>query len=166
MFSRISLYMFTGSCTVRWENKTMYCIVSVFGLAIWHFTDETFNLNVWQYVSLSAHCNQNKLNVCNYYGSINVDIIYCTARADRILANFDLFLVLFWLRGIVLWRGHSCHWWSFWRIDCTGWNQWFVRHLPALTSESNQTAVLNLFTWCGSFSNNNAGWCSVLLPCT
>ena len=26
--------IFTGSCTVRWENKTMYCIVSVFGLAI------------------------------------------------------------------------------------------------------------------------------------
>nr|XP_029727880.1 dynein light chain Tctex-type isoform X2 [Aedes albopictus] len=23
-----------GSCTVRWENKTMYCIVSVFGLSI------------------------------------------------------------------------------------------------------------------------------------
>lgn len=23
-----------GTCTVRWENKTMYCIVSVFGLAI------------------------------------------------------------------------------------------------------------------------------------
>lgn len=23
-----------GSCTVRWENKTMYCIVSVFGLGI------------------------------------------------------------------------------------------------------------------------------------
>jgi len=23
-----------GSCTVRWENKTMYVIVSVFGLAI------------------------------------------------------------------------------------------------------------------------------------
>ncbi|XP_036398558.1 dynein light chain Tctex-type 1-like isoform X3 [Megalops cyprinoides] len=23
-----------GSCTVKWENKTMYCIVSVFGLAI------------------------------------------------------------------------------------------------------------------------------------
>lgn len=23
-----------GSCTVRWENKHMYCIVSVFGLAI------------------------------------------------------------------------------------------------------------------------------------
>ena len=23
-----------GSCTVRWENKSMYCIVSVFGLAI------------------------------------------------------------------------------------------------------------------------------------
>ncbi|KAG9493577.1 hypothetical protein GDO78_001462 [Eleutherodactylus coqui] len=23
-----------GSCTVRWENKTMYCIVSAFGLAI------------------------------------------------------------------------------------------------------------------------------------
>ncbi|XP_037952950.1 dynein light chain Tctex-type [Teleopsis dalmanni] len=23
-----------GSCTVRWENKTMYCIVSVFGLAV------------------------------------------------------------------------------------------------------------------------------------
>lgn len=23
-----------GSCTLRWENKTMYCIVSVFGLAI------------------------------------------------------------------------------------------------------------------------------------
>ncbi|XP_053545882.1 dynein light chain Tctex-type 1-like [Bombina bombina] len=23
-----------GSCTVRWENKTMYCIVTAFGLAI------------------------------------------------------------------------------------------------------------------------------------
>ncbi|XP_068198239.1 dynein light chain Tctex-type 1 [Antennarius striatus] len=23
-----------GSCTVRWENKSMYCIISVFGLAI------------------------------------------------------------------------------------------------------------------------------------
>ncbi|ESN98823.1 hypothetical protein HELRODRAFT_155903 [Helobdella robusta] len=23
-----------GSCTIRWENKTMYCIVSVFGVAI------------------------------------------------------------------------------------------------------------------------------------
>lgn len=23
-----------GSCTVRWENKTMYCVVSIFGLAI------------------------------------------------------------------------------------------------------------------------------------
>uniref|UniRef100_A0A8D0UZT2 Dynein light chain Tctex-type 1 n=3 Tax=Laurasiatheria TaxID=314145 RepID=A0A8D0UZT2_PIG len=23
-----------GSCTVRWENKTMYCIVSAFGLSI------------------------------------------------------------------------------------------------------------------------------------
>ncbi|XP_033504947.1 dynein light chain Tctex-type 1-like [Epinephelus lanceolatus] len=23
-----------GSCSVRWENKSMYCIVSVFGLAI------------------------------------------------------------------------------------------------------------------------------------
>uniref|UniRef100_A0A8C1Q1S2 Dynein, light chain, Tctex-type 1 n=1 Tax=Cyprinus carpio TaxID=7962 RepID=A0A8C1Q1S2_CYPCA len=23
-----------GSCTVRWENKHLYCIVSVFGLAI------------------------------------------------------------------------------------------------------------------------------------
>jgi len=23
-----------GSCTVRWENKTMYCIVSVFGLSL------------------------------------------------------------------------------------------------------------------------------------
>lgn len=27
-----------GSCTVRWENKTMYCIVSAFGLAIWPFS--------------------------------------------------------------------------------------------------------------------------------
>lgn len=27
-----------GSCTVRWENKTMYCIVSVFGLALWRFS--------------------------------------------------------------------------------------------------------------------------------
>lgn len=25
----------TGSCAVRWENKSMYCIVTVFGLAIW-----------------------------------------------------------------------------------------------------------------------------------
>ncbi|XP_056873798.1 dynein light chain Tctex-type 1 isoform X1 [Takifugu flavidus] len=24
----------TGSCAVRWENKSMYCIVTVFGLAI------------------------------------------------------------------------------------------------------------------------------------
>lgn len=23
-----------GSCTIRWENKSMYCIVTVFGLAI------------------------------------------------------------------------------------------------------------------------------------
>uniref|UniRef100_A0A8C5JRT0 Dynein light chain Tctex-type 1 n=1 Tax=Junco hyemalis TaxID=40217 RepID=A0A8C5JRT0_JUNHY len=23
-----------GTCTVRWENKTMYCIVSAFGLAL------------------------------------------------------------------------------------------------------------------------------------
>lgn len=23
-----------GTCTVRWENKTMYCVVTVFGLAI------------------------------------------------------------------------------------------------------------------------------------
>ena len=23
-----------GSCTVRWENKTMYCVTTVFGLAI------------------------------------------------------------------------------------------------------------------------------------
>ncbi len=29
-----SFFIFAGSCTVRWENKTMYCIVSVFGLAI------------------------------------------------------------------------------------------------------------------------------------
>lgn len=30
----INLHL-TGSCAVRWENKSMYCIVSVFGLAIW-----------------------------------------------------------------------------------------------------------------------------------
>ena len=24
-----------GNCTVRWENDSMYCIVNVFGLAIW-----------------------------------------------------------------------------------------------------------------------------------
>lgn len=24
-----------GSCTIRWENKSMYAIVTVFGLAIW-----------------------------------------------------------------------------------------------------------------------------------
>ena len=23
-----------GSCTIRWENKTMYCVVSVFGLSV------------------------------------------------------------------------------------------------------------------------------------
>ena len=33
-----------GSCTVRWENKTMYCIVSVFGLAIWFLTRKIFNI--------------------------------------------------------------------------------------------------------------------------
>ena len=26
--------LLAGSCTIRWENKTMYCIVTVFGLAI------------------------------------------------------------------------------------------------------------------------------------
>ena len=30
----VYVVVLTGSCTVRWENKTMYCIVSVFGLAI------------------------------------------------------------------------------------------------------------------------------------
>ena len=30
----LNIEIFPGSCTVRWENKTMYCIVSVFGLAI------------------------------------------------------------------------------------------------------------------------------------
>ena len=25
---------YTGSATVRWENKTMYCITTVFGLSI------------------------------------------------------------------------------------------------------------------------------------
>lgn len=24
-----------GSCTVRWENRTMYCVVSVFAVAVW-----------------------------------------------------------------------------------------------------------------------------------
>lgn len=28
------MHNFTGSRTVRWENKTMYCIATVFGLAI------------------------------------------------------------------------------------------------------------------------------------
>lgn len=42
-----------GSCTVRLENKTMYCIVSVFGLTVWlvqppcfhlpHFANQTFS---------------------------------------------------------------------------------------------------------------------------
>ncbi|KAH0519971.1 Dynein light chain Tctex-type 1 [Microtus ochrogaster] len=27
-------FKYIGSCTVRWENKTMYCIVSAFGLSI------------------------------------------------------------------------------------------------------------------------------------
>ncbi|XP_077204737.1 dynein light chain Tctex-type 1 isoform X3 [Paroedura picta] len=27
-------FKYVGTCTVRWENKTMYCIVSAFGLAI------------------------------------------------------------------------------------------------------------------------------------
>lgn len=34
-----------GSCTVRWENKTMYCIVSVFGLAIWDRSDLVYSFN-------------------------------------------------------------------------------------------------------------------------
>lgn len=35
MFRNLLFYSYkTGSCTVRWENKTMYCIVSVFGLSI------------------------------------------------------------------------------------------------------------------------------------
>uniref|UniRef100_G1RJ44 Dynein light chain Tctex-type 1 n=1 Tax=Nomascus leucogenys TaxID=61853 RepID=G1RJ44_NOMLE len=29
-----ALFPPAGSCTVRWENKTMYCIVSAFGLSI------------------------------------------------------------------------------------------------------------------------------------
>lgn len=37
-----------GTCTVRWENPTMYCIVTVFGLAIWeHFTC----IKNWQYIN-------------------------------------------------------------------------------------------------------------------
>lgn len=24
----------SGSCTVRWENRTMYCVVSVFAVAV------------------------------------------------------------------------------------------------------------------------------------
>jgi len=35
----------TGSCTVRWENKTMYCIVSVFGLAFWNVYPVTLSLH-------------------------------------------------------------------------------------------------------------------------
>ena len=35
-----------GSCTVRWENKTMYCIVSVFGLAIWFHEKIIINLHL------------------------------------------------------------------------------------------------------------------------
>jgi len=27
-------YITDGTCTVRWENRTMYCIVSVFGLIV------------------------------------------------------------------------------------------------------------------------------------
>lgn len=34
-FNETDFCFSTGSCKVRWENKTIYCIVSVFGLAIW-----------------------------------------------------------------------------------------------------------------------------------
>ena len=37
LHTAISCYWDTstdGSCTIKWENKTMYCIVTVFGLAI------------------------------------------------------------------------------------------------------------------------------------
>ncbi|KTG25572.1 hypothetical protein cypCar_00020623 [Cyprinus carpio] len=27
-------FKYIGSCTVRWENRTMYCVVSVFAVAI------------------------------------------------------------------------------------------------------------------------------------
>lgn len=30
----INSFAFLGSCTVKWENKSMYFIVTVFGLAI------------------------------------------------------------------------------------------------------------------------------------
>uniref|UniRef100_A0A8C1XLQ7 Dynein light chain Tctex-type 1 n=1 Tax=Cyprinus carpio TaxID=7962 RepID=A0A8C1XLQ7_CYPCA len=33
-FNETDFCFSTGSCKVRWENKTIYCIVSVFGLAI------------------------------------------------------------------------------------------------------------------------------------
>ena len=45
-----------GSCTVRWENKTMYCIVSVFGLAIWNvwkWRSNAFLNKVWVFKSES-----------------------------------------------------------------------------------------------------------------
>ena len=35
LLKKIILTFHTGSCTVRWENKTMYCVVSVFGLSLW-----------------------------------------------------------------------------------------------------------------------------------
>lgn len=47
----------TGSCAVRWENKSTYCIVTVFGLAIWtchsvlenmlHFVQNFLCLIIW-----------------------------------------------------------------------------------------------------------------------
>ena len=33
-FQRRRVGVFAGSATVRWENKTMYCITTVFGLSI------------------------------------------------------------------------------------------------------------------------------------
>lgn len=30
----VCVFVSAGSCTVRWENRTMYCVVSVFAVAI------------------------------------------------------------------------------------------------------------------------------------
>ena len=60
-----------GSCTVRWENKTMYVIVSVFGLSIWTtqstianllFTTPALVLGFTSFIILFSHSNINSLD--------------------------------------------------------------------------------------------------------
>lgn len=51
-----------GSCTVRWENKTMYCIVSVFGLSIQNIQNDFLENKKKKKIISNPNNNNNKKN--------------------------------------------------------------------------------------------------------